>query len=177
MTSEGIDLDFGGADAITGFVPVPTGIYLCEITEATIEETSKKDGNHNVVTVSRVAEGPLKGRSLGKDWRFIPNRDTQTPDKFVQTAGFFKGWLEGLYDRELPDKGFRLNVKELPSMKFYAVVILEDTGFGPQNNIKTVLPKSADVSNVTIPQPTLRPQTNGGGTAVAGEASTGTFRI
>lgn len=180
--AEGIELDFGGVDAIQGFVPVPTGAYVLEIVRAKIAKT--KDGTgHNVVVNMKIAEGPLEGRSIGQDRWYVPNKKVQTPEKYKMTAGFFKGRLEAVYDAPQPDE-ITLNIQDLLDRKFKGIVMLVDDGYGPQNNVSAYLPYSADLSNVVIPTPTARPQRASGGnggaaasTAPTGEGQPGRFRI
>ncbi len=171
-SDEGIDLDFGGVEAITGFVPVPTGAYTLTITDASVEPT--KDGTgKNVVVRMKVAEGPLEGRSIGMDRWYVPNRLVQEAKKYETTAGYFKGRLEAVFDKPIGDS-FKLNVREMPGIKFKGIVMLVDEGFGPQNKVSAYLPISADLANVVIPQAsTPRQQSNGGGAA----AQAGRFRI
>lgn len=172
-SDEGIDLDFGGVDSITGFMPVPTGAYSLEITEAAVVPT--KDQKNRLIKVSmRVCEGPLAGRSIGMDNWFIPNRVTQEQAKFETTAGYFKGKLEAVLSRTIGDN-FKLNVRELPGTKFKGVVTLEDTGYGPQNKVTTYLRSDADLSNIVLPTP--RPPVGTSNNASSGDTAGGKFRI
>lgn len=171
-----IDLDFGGVESITGFVPVPSGAYVLEFTEASVEPTKDTTGK-NVVVQARVAEGPLAGRSVGKDFWYVPNRLVQEQKKYETTAGYFKGRLEAIYDRPFEGQ-IKFNVKDLPGMKFKAIVMLEDTGYGPQNKITAYLPMNTDLSNVRIPAPSAprqRSDSNSGGST--GDAQPGRFKI
>lgn len=175
MSDEGIDLDFGGIDSITGFVPVPTGAYVLEFTAAEIVPTKDNTG-HNCEVQMKVAEGELAGRSIGKDRWYIPNRVVQEQKKYETTAGYFKGRLEAVYDRPI-EGHFKFNVKELPGMKFKGIVMLVDEGYGPQNKITAYLPMKTDLSNVHIPTPSA-PRSkpgNGGGSSEAPQA--GRFQI
>ncbi len=173
-SDEGIDLDFGGIDAITGFVPVPTGAYVLTFTDAVIEPTKDNTGR-NVVVSMKVADGPLQGRSIGKDRWYVPNRLVQEAKKYETTAGYFKGRLEAVYDKAIGSE-FKLNVREMPGMKFKGIVMLVDEGYGPQNKVTAYLPLSTDLANVVIPQPSAprQQQSNGGS---AGEATAGRFKI
>lgn len=161
---DGIDLDFGGIDSITGYVPVPTGAYVIEFVSASISLTKDKTGQ-NVEVTMRVGDGPLAGRHIGKDFWYVPNKKVQDPKKYATTAGFFKGRLEAIYGREI-DGQFRFNVKELPGMRCKGIVTLVDEGYGPQNKISSYLSMDTDLSNVVLPQPTqprARKGDNGGG--------------
>lgn len=171
---EGIDLDFGGIDSITGFVPVPTGAYVLRITEAKVVPTNDGTGR-NVEVTMQVAEGELEGRSIGKERWYVPNRAVQDSKKFETTSGYFKGRLEAVYGKKIGDS-FKLNVRELSGMQFKGVVLLVDEGYGPQNKVSAHLPMSTDLSNVHVPAPSApRPKPgNGGGT---GEAQPGRFKI
>lgn len=172
-----IEVDLEGIEAITGFVPVPNGVYVLDIARARLGKTKDKTG-HNVLVTLRVAEGEFAGRTIGTDQWYVPNKKVQSPQKYKTTAGFFKGRIEAVMDA--PWDG-RLNVQDLVERKFKAIVQNIDAGFGPRCEVSTYLPYSADVSNVQIPQATVvRPQRdNGGGAAAAptGGGQPGRFRI
>lgn len=171
-SGEGIDLDFGGVSAITGFVPVPTGAYTLMFRDVTIESTKDNTGK-NVVVSMVVCDGPLEGRTIGKDRWYVPNRLVQEAKKYETTAGYFKGRLEAVFDKPIGDS-FKLNVREMVGMKFKGIVMLVDEGYGPQNKVTAYLPLSADLANVVIPAPSAPRQPSNGGSA--GEAA-GRFRI
>lgn len=180
VVGDEIDLNFGGVDSITGFVPVPSGAYALTISRAKIVQTKDKTG-HNVQVTIKVIEGEHAGQSIGIDIWYVPNKKVQTPKKYETTAGFFKGRLEAVYDAPVPDD-FRLNVQDLLDKKFKGIVVLQDEGYGPQSKVTTYLPYSADLSNVVIPAPSARTQqrTNGGGSPTqtpSGGGQPGTFRI
>lgn len=174
--SEGIDLDFGGVDSIVGFVPVPSGGYVLEFTDAKIVPTNDKLG-HNVEVRIKIGDGALAGRSIGIDRWYVPNKKSQDPKKYKATAGFFKGRLEAVYGREIEDN-FRLNVRELPGMRCKAIVMLVDEGYGPQNKVTAYLSMSTDLSNIVLPTPSAprEKRGNGGGNA-EGDAKPGRFTI
>lgn len=174
-----IDLDLAGIDAIQGWLPVPNGVYVLQIADAKIVQ-AKDPRNRNIEFRNTVVEHPqYTSRSIGIDRIFIPNRETQTPDAYEKTAGFFKGKIEAITGR--PYSG-RINVREMIGLKFKAVVMMVDQGFGLQNNINNYLPYTADTSGIVIPQtaPVQRPQqggSNGGGGTVQDQAAAGRFRI
>lgn len=173
-----IDLDLSGVDAIHGWAPLPNGGYTLQVAEAKVVPT--KDGrNRNIEMRLVVDEGPLKGRPFGIDRLFIPNRQTQAPEAYENTAGFFKGKVEAITGRPY---GGKINVREWVGLRFKAIIMLRDNGYGPQNEITSYLPLSADLSGLVLP-PGLAPsrQQNGGnapaGAAPAGDQSPGRFRI
>jgi hypothetical protein len=173
-----IDLDLTGVDAIQGWLPVPNGVYVLQIADAKIVP-AKDPRNKNIEFRDVVAEGPLTSRSIGIDRIFVPNRETQTPEAYEKTAGFFKGKLEAITGR--PYSG-RINVREMIGLKFKAVVMMVDEGYGLQNKINNYLPLTADTSGIVVPQtaPVPRPQQNSGsngGGAVQDTAAAGRFRI
>ncbi len=156
-----INLDLGGVDAIHGWVPIPTGVYLLQVDDASVEATKK--GGKQIVFRMKVADGPLQGRSTGIENVFIPNPLSQTPEAYRTTAGYFKGKIEALTGRQF---GGALNVKELVGLKFKAIVTLVDEGYGPQNKITAWLPADANTDGMVIPQATPKPrqaESNGGG--------------
>lgn len=158
MGDQYIDLDLGGIEAIHGFIPVPTAVYVLQITDASVTPTQK--GGRQIEKRDRIAEGPMEGRSVGIDRIFIPDRDSQDPKAYETTAGYFKGKLEAITGR--PYAG-RLSVRELVGMKYKAIVQLVDEGYGPQNKITAYLPMSADTAGIVLPQATAtRPRAAGG---------------
>lgn len=174
-----IDLDLTGVEAIQGWLPVPNGVYVLQIADAKIE-LAKDPRNKNIIFRDVVVEHPqYTNRSIGIDRIFIPNRETQTPEAYEKTAGFFKGKLEAITGR--PYSG-RINVREMIGLKFKAVVMMVDEGYGLQNKINNYLPYNADTSGIVVPQtaPVPRPPgggSNGGGGAVQDQAAAGRFRI
>lgn len=178
---EGIDLDFTGVDSISGYVPVPRGPYVIEFVSAKVSPTKDKTGQ-NVEVTMKVADHPenpekLRGRAVGKDFWYVPNKAVQEAKKYETTAGFFKGRLEAIYDRSI-DGSFKFNVRDLPTRKCKALVIVEDNGYGPQNNVTAYLPMSTDLSNVVMPEPTASRRGNSNNTGGApGEAAPGRFTI
>lgn len=169
-----VDLDLGDVESIHGWLPVPTAIYTLAIDDAVIEPT-KDQKNKNLVFRIKVAEGVHAGRSIGITRAFIPNRETQTPDAYKTTAGYFKGKIEAITGKPYS----RFNVRELVGMKFKGLVVLKDDGYGPQNEIATWLPVTADTTGIVIPQsaPVARPRQENGGGATQDTAAAGRFKI
>lgn len=170
-----IVLDADGVAPIHGWVPAPSGVYTLQIEDAGVEPTSK--GGRQIKLRNRIVEGPLAGRSIGIENIYIPDKERQDPEAYKTTMGYFLGKVEAITGK--PYAG-RINARELVGMRFKAIVILEDRGYGPQNRISTFLPLNADTSGVVIPQPsgTAKPRgdSNGGG-AVQDTAGAGRFKI
>ena len=174
-TGGDIVLDSDGVAPIHGWVPAPSGVYTLQIEEASVEPTSK--GGRQIKVRNRIVEGSLAGRSIGIENIYIPDKEKQDPEAFKTTMGYFLGKIEAITGK--PYAG-RLNARELVGMRYKAIVILEDRGYGPQNRISTFLPLNADTSGVVIPQATgvakPRGDSNGGGN-VPDTAGAGRFKI
>lgn len=170
-----VDLNLDDVEAIHGWMPVPNGVYTLQVEDPVL--TATKNGGQQIEMKPRVVEGPLSGRGLGIERIFIPNREKQTPEAYKTTAGYFKGKIEAITG--VPYAG-KLNVRGLAGLRFKALVLLIDEGYGPQNRIQTYLPLSADTSGIVIPQGqvTQRKKDNSSaGGEVQDTAAAGRFRI
>ncbi len=170
-----IILDLDGVDAIHGWMPVPSGLSVLPIDGASVVATQM--GGRPSEKKDRIVEGPMAGRGLGIDRIFIPNREKQTPEAYATTAGYFKGKIEAITGRPY---GGRLNVREMIGLKYKALVLLVDEGYGPQNRIQTYLPLTADTAGIVIPSGPVTPRPRGGdngGGAAQETAAAGRFKI
>lgn len=163
--SQGIDLNFGGVDAILGAVPVPDGVYVLRVEDAEVVAT-KDQKNHMIKVMFRVdvPEGSpvaqYNGRGVFDNW-MLPNQDSQTPDNFKTTYGYLRGKLEVVTGEEW-NGNKRLVPRELAGYKFKALVAKVDEGYGPQNKIRTYMRLSED-EQIGLTAPSApRPQRNGG---------------
>lgn len=162
-----IDLDLSGIEAARPWMPVPTDAYALQITDASVVPTKK--GGKMIKINSRICEGTLDGQSIGIDNLVIPDRERQPEDAYKTTASFFKAKIEAIMGQPYAGK---LNVKEMVGKKFKGIVTLkDDPGYGPQNEITSFLPWSADISalrgKMAAPMAPRAPQNGGGATAPA----------
>lgn len=171
-----IHLDLSDVESIQGWMPVPSGVYTLQVEEPHIVPT--KNGGKQIEFKNRVVEGPMANRGLGIERIFIPDRERQTPDAYKTTAGYFKGKIEAMTG--VPYAG-TLNVRALAGLRYKALVLLVDEGYGPQNKLQTYLPLSADTSGIVIPQGVTVQKRKDGGNGAGGEtqdtAGAGRFKI
>lgn len=91
---EGIDLDFTQAEKVPEFQLLPKGTYVLMSLDA--EGTPTKDGSGRIIRIQwQVWEGPYEGRLI-RDGLWIPDRNTQTPEKYKTSMDFFCAKLEAI---------------------------------------------------------------------------------
>jgi hypothetical protein len=163
MTDSGINLDFGGVDAIMPGEPVPDGVYVLRVDDAQIIPT--KDGRNNMIQVTCIVNCPenhplskYNTRRIIDNW-FLPNPATQTPDDVRTTKGYLRGKLEMVTQKDWSQDGMRLVPRELAGYEFKALVAKVDEGYGPQNRIRRYMRLDAEMEiglTTPSPQPQLR---------------------
>jgi hypothetical protein len=109
MTEDQTHLSINFDDVPDEILPVPAGVYECEIYEVpTLEENRKKDGVNLVVKMKIVNEGDSNGRVLTD---FIPVKSMQTKIKNLGSSAGITMGSSGLHLPDLLGKVVRCVVK------------------------------------------------------------------
>jgi hypothetical protein len=147
----GLNLNFTGTKASTGFTPLPENTYDVRIDSIEVNDTKEKDGvaqktsdgkQAQYLNVAyKVTSGEYEGRLVwGIHSIRFPDNPLDDTEKEKQTREIFLGWLNTVTGTDFGDSNQELNLNNLVGSPCRAVVTIREYQGDPRNNIKRILP-------------------------------------
>lgn len=146
----GLNLDFGGTKAASGFDPLPEGTYNVRIDDIEVKDTKPKDGIEQKASdgsqaqylnvTYKVMDGDYEGRLVwGINSIRFPADALDDEKKERQTREIFLSWLNTVSGTDFADSKQNLDLKSLVGSKCRIVVTQREYNSQVSNNVKRVL--------------------------------------
>lgn len=162
----GMDFNFGGVKAASGFDPLPEGTYNARIEEIEVRDTKEKEGVQQKTSDGQQAQYlnvTYKIQGGDYDGRFVwginsirfPSDPLDDTDKERQTREIFLSWLNTVTGTDFADGEHELELSRLVGSPVRLVVTQREYNGNVTNNVKRVLSPEDDASNLEAVRRTL----------------------
>lgn len=146
----GLNLDFGGTKAASGFEPIPESTYNVRIDDIEVKDTKEKEGIQQKASdgsqaqylnvTYKVMDGDYEGRLVwGINSVRFPADALDDEPKERQTREIFLSWLNTVSGTDFADSKQELDLKSLIGSKCRIVVTQREWDGTVRNNVKRVL--------------------------------------
>ena len=165
--SDGLNLNFGGVKASTGFAIITSGTYDMRIEELEVRDTKPKEGidqkasdgskaSYLNVQYKVTEEGSEKGKNcFGINSMRFPADPLNDTAKERQTREIFLSWLNTVTGTDWDDTDADLNLKNLIGSPVRVSVIESSYDGNPKNEVKRVMAPGSGKDNLDAVRRTL----------------------
>lgn len=159
--SNGLNLNFGGVKAASGYAPIPEGTYDARIEEIEVKDTKEKDGVQQKTSDGKQAQylnvkykitedGPAEGRFVwGINSIRFPDNPLDDTEKERQTREIFLSWLNTATGTDWGNTEENLSLSALVGSPVRLVITHRTYQGEVQNNVKKVMPPENDNGSIS----------------------------